>query len=264
MASALETEPSSDPPQTPSFSLQGKRALVVGASSGIGLACSFALARAGADLTLAARRSALIEEAAQDLRTEGWVAQAQALDISDLEATGRFLGESDPFDVVVNSAGLARHGPTLETRPEDFDAVIGVNLRGSYFLLREAAKRLIGASRGGSMVTISSMMGKIGGPERATYCATKHANEGFSKAMAIEWGKHDIRVNTICPGFIPTALTAPTLMRPELRAWIDKRISLNRLGRLEDIMGAVVFLASDASAYITGTSIMVDGGWTSG
>ena len=131
-------------------------------------------------------------------------------------------------------------------------------------LTQAVARGLVAAGRPGSLINISSQMGVIGGQERAIYCASKHAVEGFTKAFAIELGPHNIRVNTICPTFIKTPLSAVTLDRPDMREWVLGKIKLDRVGELEDIMGPVVYLASDASALITGTSHLVDGGWTAG
>ena len=153
----------------------------------------------------------------------------------------------------------ARHSLALDTTLDDFDAVTSVNFRGAYFLARESAARM---EQGGSIIQISSQMGHIGGIERAVYCGTKHGVEGFTKAMAVEWGGRGIRVNTVCPTFIRTPLSEPTLNDPEKRDWIMSMIKLGRIAEIEDVMGAVVFLASDASAMVTGTSILVDGGWT--
>jgi NAD(P)-dependent dehydrogenase (short-subunit alcohol dehydrogenase family) len=249
-------------PRTPSFRLDGRRALVAGASSGIGLACAAALADAGAAVTLAARRADRLSEVAAALRAEGCQAEATAMDVAEVEATARTVAERGPFDISVNSAGLARHGPAAETRPEDFDAVAAVNLRGAFFLAQAVARGLIAAGRPGSIVTISSQMAHVGGLERAVYCATKFGVEGFTKAMAIEWGRHGIRVNTVCPTFVRTELTEATFADPTRRAWVEEKIKLGRVGRVEDLMGAVVYLASDASSLVTGTSLMVDGGWT--
>jgi NAD(P)-dependent dehydrogenase (short-subunit alcohol dehydrogenase family) len=188
--------------------------------------------------------------------------QSVRMDVADVEATKVAVAVHGPFDIVINSAGLARHGPALDSRPEDFDAVSDVNVRGAYFLLQAVARGLIEAGRPGSLITISSQMAHVGGIDRAVYAATKHAVEGFTKAMAIEWGRHGIRVNTICPTFILTDLTRPTFADPKRRAWIEEKIKLGRAGEVEDIMGAAVFLASDASALITGSALMIDGGWT--
>ncbi|MBD3679039.1 MAG: SDR family oxidoreductase [Rhodobacteraceae bacterium] len=249
-------------PQTPSFRLDGKRALVAGASSGIGEACAVALARAGAEVTVAARRADRIEALAEALTAEGLSAKALTMDVTDVEATRAAVAANGPFDVLVNSAGLARHAPALETTPEDFDAVSGINTRGAYFLTQAVAKGLVEAGKPGSLINVSSQMGHVGGIDRAVYCGTKHAVEGMTKSMAIEWGKHGIRVNTVCPTFIITPLTQSTFENPERRAWIEDKIKLGRAGTVEDIMGPVVFLASDASALMTGAALLVDGGWT--
>jgi NAD(P)-dependent dehydrogenase (short-subunit alcohol dehydrogenase family) len=167
-----------------------------------------------------------------------------------------------PFDVLVNSAGLARHSPALDTTPDDYDTAMNLNLRAAYFLTREVARGLIAASKPGSLINVSSQMGHVGGPDRAVYCANKHALEGMTKAMALEWAPYGIRVNTLCPTFIRTPLGEQTLKNPERRAWILSKIKLGRVGEIEDLMGPVVFLASDAAAMVTGTHLIVDGGWT--
>ncbi|MFN3937950.1 MAG: SDR family NAD(P)-dependent oxidoreductase [Gemmobacter sp.] len=249
-------------PRTPSFRLDGRRALVTGASSGIGLAAAAALAGAGAEVVLVARRQAELETAAQAIRQGGGRAGARALDITDLDATAALVAAEGPFDVLVNAAGLARHAPALDTDPADYDAVMDLNLRAALFMTRNVARGLIAAGRPGSLINISSQMGHVGGPERAVYCASKHALEGMTKAMALEWGRHGIRVNTLCPTFIRTPLAEQTLRDPDRRAWVLSKIALGRLGEVEDIMGPVVFLASDASALVTGTHLLVDGGWT--
>lgn len=251
-----------DLPSSPSFRLDGKRALVTGASSGIGLACAVALAEAGAEVTLAARGREALDAAAQAMQGAGMLAVALALDVTDLHTTTAVVAQHGPFDVLVNSAGLARHGPALETTPEDYDAVTDLNVKAAYFLTREVASGLIAAGKPGSLINVSSQMGHVGGIDRAVYCATKHALEGMTKAMAVEWGKHGIRVNTLCPTFIRTPLAEQTLAVPERRKWIEGMIKLGRVGEVEDLMGPVVFLASDASALMTGTSLLIDGGWT--
>ncbi|MEY2990936.1 MAG: hypothetical protein RI946_330 [Pseudomonadota bacterium] len=249
-------------PKTPSFRLDGKRALVAGASSGIGLAAAVALAEHGAEVVLAARRAEKLADIVAALRDRGWSAQAMTLDITDVEATRTALGAQDPFDIMVNSAGAARHSKAIDTTPQDFDAVMDINLRGAYFLTQAVAKGMLAAGKTGSLINISSQMGHVGGLDRAVYCASKFAVEGFTKAMALEFGPAKIRVNTICPTFILTDLTRPTFDDPEKRAWVLNKIKLGRAGEVEDLMGAVVYLASDASSLVTGTAMMVDGGWT--
>ncbi len=249
-------------PRTPSFRLDGKTALVVGASSGIGRAAAVALAEAGASVTLSARSKDRLESSVEALQQMGFIATALTLDVEDVEATERTIEGAPAFDVLVNSAGLARHGPALETTIADFDTVMGINVRGAYFVTRAVARKLVAAGRGGSLINISSQMAHVGGIDRAVYSATKHAIEGFTKSMAIEWGRHGIRVNTICPTFIRTPLAEQTFANPERVRWIEEKIKIGRIGEVEDIMGPVTFLASDAAAMITGSALMVDGGWT--
>ena len=259
-------------PKTPSFRLDGRRALVTGASSGIGFGAAAALAAAGAHVWLVARRAAELEQARALIMTQVTAGSTsvsnnisvscKVLDITDLEQTAAFVQSAGPFDVLVNSAGLARHAPALETTPEAYDAAMGLNLRAAYFLTREVARGLIAAGKRGSLINVSSQMGHVGGQDRAVYCATKHALEGMTKAMALEWASQGIRVNTLCPTFIRTPLAEQTLANPERKAWILSKIKLGRVGEIEDLMGPVVFLASDASAMMTGTHLIIDGGWT--
>jgi NAD(P)-dependent dehydrogenase (short-subunit alcohol dehydrogenase family) len=249
-------------PTTPSFSLAGRRALVAGGSSGIGLGCAVALAEAGAHVIIMARRRDQLDEVAAAMTQAGHSAEAMVGDIADIESMAAAIGSLRPLDIFVNSAGLARHTPVVDTEPADFDAVMNVNLRGAYFAAQAVAKSMIADGKPGSIITISSQMAVVGGVDRAVYCGSKHAVEGFTKAMAIEFGPHRIRVNTICPTFIRTPLTEQTFSRPERVRWIEEKIKLGRVGEVEDIMGAVTFLASDAAALITGTALMIDGGWT--
>ena len=249
-------------PKTPSLRLDGLCALVTGASSGIGLGCAVALAEAGAHVVLASRNIKALNEVAESLSLNGYSAETLELDLSDLSSVQAIFKNQKSFDILVNSAGLGRHTPSLETSAEDFDEVMDVNLRGAYFLTQTVAKALIKAKKPGSLINISSQMGHVGGVDRAVYAASKHAVEGFTKAMAIEWGSHEIRVNTICPTFIRTPLTQSTFDNPDRKKWIEDKIKLGRVGEVEDVMGAVVFLASDASSMITGTALMIDGGWT--
>lgn len=251
-----------DLPKLPSFRLDGRRALVTGASSGIGLGAAAALAESGAHVTLVARRETELKAVAEAIRASGGLTETCSLDITDRVAAADCVSRLGPFDILVNSAGLARHSPALETEEADFDAALALNLKAAYFLTREVARGLITAGRPGSLINVSSQMGLVGGPDRAVYCATKHALEGMTKAMALEWGAHGIRVNTLCPTFIRTPLAEQTLANPERRAWILSKIKLGRVGEITDLMGPIVFLASDASALVTGTHLLVDGGWT--
>lgn len=249
-------------PTTPSFRLDGKRALVAGGSSGIGLASAVALAQAGAEVTIAARNMAKVQAVVDEMTQAGLNARAMALDVADIAATEAVVHADGPFDVLVNSAGLAIHSAAVDTTIDDFDAVSNINFRGAYFLTRAVAKGLLAAGKSGSLINITSQMALVGGIDRAVYCATKHAVEGFTKAMAIEWGKQGIRVNTIGPTFIRTPLTEQTFNNPDRVAWIMEKIKLGRVGEVTDMMGPVVYLASDASGLMTGSHLSIDGGWT--
>ena len=249
-------------PTTPSFRLDNKTALITGASSGIGLGCAVALAEAGAHVVVSARSSDKLNSVVDAMKAKGLSAEAMVMDVADTNAIKETIDNKGPFDILVNSAGLGRHAPSKDTSLEDFDAVMNVNLRGAYFVTQAVANGLIKAKKPGSLINISSQMGHVGGIDRAVYSASKHAVEGFTKAMAIEWGPHQIRVNTICPTFIRTPLTQSTFDNPDRKEWIESKIKIGRIGEVEDIMGAVVFLASDASSMVTGSALMVDGGWT--
>jgi NAD(P)-dependent dehydrogenase (short-subunit alcohol dehydrogenase family) len=249
-------------PRTPSLRLDGKRALVVGASSGIGLGCAVALAEAGAHVVCAARGKDKLAEAVHAMQEAELKTEPLQLDVTDIAAAAATIAALVGLDIFVNSTGLARHSPALETSESDFDAVAGVNWKAAHFAAREAARKMIAGGRGGSIITVSSQMGHVGGIERAVYAASKHAIEGMTKSMAIEWAPHGVRVNSIAPTFVRTPLTEQTFSNPERVAWIKSKIKLGRVGEVEDVMGAVAFLAGDAAALITGTSLLIDGGWT--
>ncbi len=249
-------------PKTPSFRLDGQRALVTGAGRGIGLAAAAALAEAGAEVTLVARSEGEIRDAAEAIEAAGGRARARALDVTDSEAVRALLADHGPFTVLVNNAGMNRPALASEVTEADYDTVMDLNVKSAFFLAREVAGALQAAGLPGSIINLSSQMGHVGGLKRTVYCASKHAVEGWTKAMAWEVGKDNIRVNTVCPTFIETPMTRPMLDDPAFRENVLRQIALGRLGQPEDIMGAVVFLASNASALVTGSALMVDGGWT--
>ena len=249
-------------PTTPSFRLDGRRALVTGAGRGIGLAIASAFAEAGAHVTLCARTAEEIGNAADALRKKGWSADALPLDVTDLTAFRNAISEAEPYEIFVNNAGTNRPKPFVHVPPEDFDAIMGLNVRAAFFAAQAVVQRLLMAKRQGSIINISSQMGQVGAPNRSVYCASKWAMEGFSRAMAIELGPHGIRVNTLCPTFIETPLARTFLADEKFRASVVSKIKLGRIGSVNDLMGAAVFLASDASALMTGSSLIVDGGWT--
>jgi len=249
-------------PTTPSFRLDGRRALVTGGTRGIGLGVSVALAEAGAHVTVAARTADDVVQVVNEMAAAGHAVEGVALDITDLDGVKAFVEDCAPFNILVNSAGTGRHSNLAGITPADYQAVMQLNLAATLFVTQAVVSKLQASGLGGSIINMSSQMGHVGGPDRAVYAASKHAVEGLTKALAIELGASNIRVNTVCPTFIETELTARNLSDPDFRTWVLSKIKLGRLGRVEDIMGPVVFLASDAAALVTGTALLVDGGWT--
>ena len=249
-------------PRTPSFQLNGKRALVTGASRGIGLGGAMALAEHGAHVVMAARNLEEIGQAAEAVKEAGYSAEAISLDVGDHDAMVSAVRQYGPFDILFNNAGTNTPLPYVDVTPDNFDMITDLNLKAAFFMAQEVAKGMIKAGKGGSIIHTSSQMGHVGGIERSVYCGSKFGIEGVTKASAIELAEHQIRVNTICPTFIRTPMTASTFENPERVKWLEEKIKLGRIGEIEDIMGAVVFLASDASSLVTGTSIVIDGGWT--
>jgi NAD(P)-dependent dehydrogenase (short-subunit alcohol dehydrogenase family) len=254
--------PTVDLAKAPSFRLDGKRALVTGGGRGIGLAAASALAQAGAEVTLVARTQAEIEAAAQALVVRGDRAAALPLDVTDLDAVRDTLAAAEPFDVLVNNAGTNRPAYLMDVKVEDFDAIFALNVRAAFFMAQAVARGLIAAKRPGSIINISSQMGHVGAARRTVYCASKHAMEGFTKAMAIELAPHNIRVNSLGPTFLETPMTRPFFENKAFRDEVLAKIKLGRLGQLDELTGAILFLASDASSLMTGSALVLDGGWT--
>jgi NAD(P)-dependent dehydrogenase (short-subunit alcohol dehydrogenase family) len=248
--------------RTPSFRLDGKRALVTGGGRGIGLAAASALAQAGAHVTLAARTKSEIDAAAEAIRARGEKADALVLDVTDIEAVRKAVKAADPFNILINNAGTNRPAYLPDVKVEDFDLIMGLNVRAAFFMAQAVALRLIDTKQPGSIINISSQMGHVGAARRTVYCTSKHAMEGFTKAMAIELAPHNIRVNSLGPTFLETPMTRPYFENRAFRDEVLSKIKFGRLGQLEEITGAIVFLASDASSLMTGSAMVVDGGWT--
>jgi NAD(P)-dependent dehydrogenase (short-subunit alcohol dehydrogenase family) len=182
-------------------------------------------------------------------------------DLTDSAATRELIAGLPELDVLVVSAGANMPEPLLEVQDEHLDALLDLNVRATFVVLQAAARSMVAAG-GGSIVLLSSQMGHVGAARRTVYCMTKHAVEGLVKAAAVELAPHGVRVNAVAPTFVETSMTAPFLADPAFRAEVERRIPLGRVGRVEDVTSAVLYLASDAAALVTGTSLLVDGGWT--
>lgn len=246
-------------PRTPSFRLDGRRAIVTGAGRGIGLAAAAALAEAGAEVTLVARTASEIEVAAAGI---GKGANAVVLDVCDVAAVKAFFAARPAFNILVNNAGTNRPMPMMQVSEEDYDAVFDLNVKSAFFVAQACAIKMIAEAVTGSLIHIGSQMGHVGGPNRSLYCGSKWALEGMNKAFALDLAAHGIRSNTIAPTFIETPMTKPFFENAEFKLQVLSKIKLGRIGQVEDLMGAIGFLASDASALMTGTSMIIDGGWT--
>jgi NAD(P)-dependent dehydrogenase (short-subunit alcohol dehydrogenase family) len=246
-------------PITPSLRLDGRRAIVTGAGRGIGLAAAAALGQAGAEVTLVSRTASEVEEAAAMI---GPTATAAVLDVSDIMAVKAFFAARPAFNILVNNAGTNRPKPMWDVSEEDYHAVYDLNVKSAFFVAQACVHKMIAETAQGSLIHMGSQMGHVGGPNRSLYCGSKWALEGMNKAFALDLASHGIRSNTIAPTFIETPLTKPYFDDPPFKAHVLSKIKLGRVGQVEDVMGAILFLASDASALMTGTSLVIDGGWT--
>ena len=223
--------------------LVGRTALVTGAGRGIGRGCARALAEAGADVVVVSRSPSELETLAEEVRALGRRAFPVALDVTDAKSVRHLVFELPRLDVLVVSAGGNIPEPLLDVTEEHLDALLTLNVRAVFVTVQAAARRMVDAG-GGSIVLLSSQMGHVGASGRTVYCTTKHAVEGLTKAAAVELAPHGVRVNAVAPTFVETPMTAPFLADPAFRADVEGRIPLGRLGRVEDVAAAVVYLVS--------------------
>jgi NAD(P)-dependent dehydrogenase (short-subunit alcohol dehydrogenase family) len=236
--------------------LSGKQALVTGGSKGLGRAICIALLQAGAEVTAVARDAiALAELSAEYPAIQTWQADANDPEFGEQLAMRN-------IDILVNNAGMNKPMPMIDVPLDVLDEMLNLNIRASYLSAQGAVRSMVKAGNGGVIINVTSQMGHVGSPERTVYCMTKHALEGLTKAMAVELASHNIRVNSVAPTFIETSMTGPMLEKPEFRAFVDSMIPLGRIGKPDDVAAAVVYLASPAANMVTGTSLLIDGGWT--
>lgn len=242
--------------------MRGSVAVVTGASHGIGLACARRLAIDGCEVILVSRTEQVLKEVEQSFISQGLKARSAICDVCDLDAFASLIGGLEQLNILVNNAGGNRPAPFIEVTHQDFDWLVDLNVRSVFFSSQAALRKMIQTGAKGSIINISSQMGHVGLPKRTVYCLTKHAIEGFTKALALEAAPFGIRVNTVAPTFVRTPMTEGYFADPEFFEFVQSRIPLGRCATPEDVADAVAFLASDAAASITGTSLRVDGGWT--
>ncbi len=251
---------------TARFRIDGRVALVTGAGRGLGRSVALALAEAGAELWLVARTHDEVERAAAEIRAAGGRAHGAACDVTDATAVARIIGAIPALDILINNAGMNIPEPFVDVSEAHLDRMLGLNVKGAFLAAQAAAKKMLEApdrkARGGAIVNITSQMGHVGAANRTVYCLTKHALEGLTKALAVELAPHNIRVNSVAPTFVETPMTAPMFARADFSKWVHERIPLGRLGQPEEVVAAVLFAASPASSLMTGTSLVIDGGWT--
>ena len=243
------------------FRLDGMQAVVTGAGSGLGQGAALALAEAGATLVLVGRTQATLDATRAAIVDQGGEAKALVCDVTDAGQVKAGIEALPRIDVLVNNAGMNIPEDFLEVSEEHLDRILTLNVKGAFLVAQAAARRMV-AGRGGSIVNMSSQMGHVGSPRRSVYCMSKHALEGLTKALAVELAPQGIRVNSVAPTFAETPMTRPFFEDRSFRDEVLGQIPIGRLAKVEDVTGAIVFLASPAAAMITGTSLLVDGGWT--
>lgn len=245
--------------------LTGRHALVTGGGGGIGRACATALAHSGAAITvldLSTDDATQTADAVLACGTEATVVQADVRDEKQVDGAFRATCARRPLDILVNAAGLNRTGPAESQPADDFRLVMDVNVVGTMLCCRAFGREALSAGTGGSIVNISSQMGAVGYPGRSAYCCSKHAINGYTKALGVEWAQQGIRVNAVAPTFIETPLTKPMFEDGEFLADVMRRMPMKRIGTVEDVADAVLYLVSPASSLVTGSVLAVDGGWT--
>lgn len=247
-----------------SFQLAGRRALITGSSAGIGLALAEALAQAGAHVVLNGRTSSKVTAAADTMKTQGWSVSTSVFDVTDADQVREAVDQIEaegPIDILVNNAGMQIRGPLQDYDDRDWRTIMKTNLDSVYFVGQSVAKKMIPRGRG-KIINICSVQSELGRPGIAPYAATKGAVKMLTKGMAIDWGPFGLNVNGIGPGYFKTELNQKLVDDPTFSSWLVGRTPSRRWGDVEDLGGAAVFLASDASRFVNGHILYVDGGVT--
>lgn len=251
-----------DAPITPTMSLDGLTAVVTGAGRGLGEGCAIALAEAGAEIVLVSRTKSELDAVAEGIIKRGGKARSLVCDVTDMAQVKEKIEGLERIDILMNNAGANIPEPFVDVTEDHLDFLLDLNVKSMFVVAQAAMRNMLAGGRGGSIIHMSSQMGHVGSPRRTVYCMTKHAIEGLSKAIAAEGAADNIRSNCIGPTFVETPMTKPMFENPEFSSFVMDRILMGRLGKISDITGSVVFLASPASALITGASLTIDGGWT--
>ena len=249
----------------PLFDLTGRTALVTGSSMGIGFALARGLAQAGARLVLNARNADRLEEAAEKLRAEGAEVATLPFDVTDAaaarEAIDRYESETGPIDILVNNAGMQHRTPLEDFPPEEFDRLMRTNVNSVFYVGQAAARHMI-ARQSGRIINIASVQSLLARPGIAPYTSSKGAVTNLTKGMATDWAKHGLNCNAIAPGYFDTPLNAALVADPDFTTWLEKRTPAGRWGEVKELVGACIFLASDAASFVNGHTLFVDGGIT--
>lgn len=248
------------------FRLDGRVALITGAGRGIGRSVAIAFAQAGAEVWLTSRTASELDTLAAEITDAGGRAHAAPCDVTDAAAVNRMIAAIPSLDILVNNAGMNLPEPFINVSEERLDRVMNLNVRSMFIVAQAATRKMLEnagrKSRGGAIVNITSQMGHVGAENRTVYCMTKHAIEGLTKALGVELAPHNIRVNSVAPTFVETPMTAPMFAKGDFSRWVHERIPLGRLGQLDEVVGAVLFAVSPAASLMTGSSLIIDGGWT--